>query len=316
MSNYLRWKCSLWTVTILANPAVWAECAIAQSIIPTQDGTGTIINPIGNQTQITGGTTVGSNLFHSFQQFGLGNGQVANFLSQPQITNIFSRVSGGQPSIINGLLQVTGGNANLFLINPAGIVFGQNARLDLPAAFSAVTADGVEFGSQGWLKSVGVNNYQNLIGNPTGFAFTNHPGTIVNAGDLSLNPNQAITLAGGSVINTGTIKTPGGKVTIAAVPGEQLIRVQQDGHLLSLDLPTIAKTELTSPTPKPIPQQLPELLTGGQDIGATGLEVDANGVVKLTKTNNQIAVKPGDAVISGQVSVAVDQRFQHQWCQR
>jgi filamentous hemagglutinin family protein len=291
---------------------VW--CAVSTTLMPqgiaapieaTLDGTGTIVNPNGNQLTITGGTQSGNNLFHSFQQFGLSADQTANFLTQPAIGNIFSRVSGGQASVINGLLQVSGSNANLFLINPAGIVFGQNARLDLPAAFTAVTADGVEFGNQGWLKAIGNNDYANLTSRPTGFAWiTATPGLVVNAGDLSVKPNQAVTLAGGSVINTGKINAPAGQITIAAVPGERLVRVQQDGHILSLDLPTAAQTELTSAIPKPIPQQLPELLTGGKAIGATGLEVDANGVARLTKTNTSIVTKAGDAVISGQVSVA------------
>uniref|UniRef100_A0ACD5GZT2 Filamentous hemagglutinin N-terminal domain-containing protein n=1 Tax=Desertifilum tharense IPPAS B-1220 TaxID=1781255 RepID=A0ACD5GZT2_9CYAN len=67
---------------------------------------------------------MGTNLFHSFEQFGLSEGQIANFLSSPQIQNILGRVIGGDASIINGLIQVSGGNSNLFLINPAGILFG------------------------------------------------------------------------------------------------------------------------------------------------------------------------------------------------
>jgi filamentous hemagglutinin family protein len=95
---------------ILGRPAI-------APIVPATDGTSTNVNQFGNQSQITGGTRAGENLFHSFQQFGIGHAQVANFLAQPDITNIFSRVTGGQTSVINGLLQVTGGSANLFLSN-------------------------------------------------------------------------------------------------------------------------------------------------------------------------------------------------------
>jgi filamentous hemagglutinin family protein len=88
------------------------------------------VNTNGNQINITGGQTSGdgANLFHSFQEFGLSDGQIANFLSTPEIINILGRVSGGNPSLINGLIQVTGGNSNLFLLNPAGIVFGPMPR--------------------------------------------------------------------------------------------------------------------------------------------------------------------------------------------
>ena len=89
----------------------------------TPNGAGTMVNPQGNQINITGGTQAGGNLFHSFRDFNVNSAQVANFLSSPQIQNILARVNGGNPSLINGLLQVTGGNSNLFLMNPAGIVF-------------------------------------------------------------------------------------------------------------------------------------------------------------------------------------------------
>ena len=101
----------------------------AQPITSAPDGTGTVVTQDGNRFDIHGGSLSGdgANLFQSFQQFGLSDGQIANFLSNPQIRNILGRVTGGDASLINGLIQVSGGNSNLFLINPAGIVFGPNA---------------------------------------------------------------------------------------------------------------------------------------------------------------------------------------------
>jgi filamentous hemagglutinin family protein len=123
----------------------------AQSIVPAADGTGTVVTPTGNQLDITGGQTSsdGANLFHSFSQFNLNQNQIANFLSNPSIQNILGRVSSGDASVINGLIQVTGGNSNLFLLNPAGIVFGSNAGLNVPASFTATTATGISFGNIG-----------------------------------------------------------------------------------------------------------------------------------------------------------------------
>jgi filamentous hemagglutinin family protein len=125
---------------------------LAQSITPAADGAGTQVTPAGNRLDIHGGRLSGdgANLFHSFERFGLDAGQTANFLSNPAISNILGRVVGGNASIINGLIQVSGGNSNLFLINPAGIVFGANAQLNVPASFTATTATGIGFGQNRW----------------------------------------------------------------------------------------------------------------------------------------------------------------------
>jgi filamentous hemagglutinin family protein len=101
-----------------------AAPTLAQAITPALDGTGTVVNSIGNTSNIAGGSlsSDGNNLFHSFNTFGLSQGQIADFQTSTNIQNVLGRVVGGDPSIINGLVQVTGSNANLFLLNPAGIV--------------------------------------------------------------------------------------------------------------------------------------------------------------------------------------------------
>lgn len=178
--------------------------ARSQAITPAPDGTGTLVTPSGNQFLITGGqrSSEGGNLFHSFTDFGLSQNQVATFLSNPQIQNILARVSGGNPSVINGLLQVAGGNSNLFLMNPAGIVFGSSASLNVPAAFTATTANGISLGSN-WFSAIGANDYANLIGSPAAFAFTMaQPGAIANFGNLSVGTGQNLMLLGGSVLNS------------------------------------------------------------------------------------------------------------------
>ncbi|GET41827.1 two-partner secretion domain-containing protein [Microseira wollei] len=102
---------------------------------------------------IDGGTVRGSNLFHSFSEFNIKDGQGAYFTNPQGITNILTRITGNNPSNINGILGVLG-NANLFLLNPNGIIFGANAKLDLLGSFLATTAnsirfaDGVEFSAK------------------------------------------------------------------------------------------------------------------------------------------------------------------------
>lgn len=83
--------------------------AIAQTITPAPDGTGTLVEYQGHTYQISGGTTAAANLFHSFHAFGLNPGEIAQFLSQPEITHILVRVTGGDASVIQGEIQVTGG---------------------------------------------------------------------------------------------------------------------------------------------------------------------------------------------------------------
>ncbi|MEH2114404.1 two-partner secretion domain-containing protein [Nostoc sp.] len=167
------------SVLVIAS-LVSPRLAQAQQIVPANDGTNTIVTPNGNRLDITGGTTSrdGANLFHSFQQFGISPEQIANFQASPALQNILGRITGGNASVINGLIQVTGGNPNLFLMNPAGFIFGGNASLNVPSAFTATTANGIGFGSS-WFNAIGVNDYNALVGNPNGFAFsTNQPGAI------------------------------------------------------------------------------------------------------------------------------------------
>ena len=172
--------------SVMASGILAYEPVQAQSITPATDGTNTVVTPNGNQINISGGTLSGdgANLFQSFQKFGLDSNQIANFLSNPNIQNILGRVVGNDPSVINGLIQVTGGNSNLFLMNPNGIVFGANASLNVPAAFTATTANSINFGANSF-NAVGNNNYATLIGNPSAFAFTIQPGSIINFGNLA-----------------------------------------------------------------------------------------------------------------------------------
>ncbi len=279
------------------------EILMAQGITSANDGTGTVVNQAGDQFNIEGGSRSGDNLFHSFEQLGLDAGQIANFMSNPDIQNILGRVVGGDASVINGLIQVTGGNSNLFLMNPAGIVFGPDAQLNVPAAFTATTANGIQMDDY-WFKAMGSNDYANLVGTPNGFAFsTDQPGTILNAGNLRVSSGESVRLLGGLVINTGTISAPGGDITILSVPGENLVSISQEGSLLSLALPANAQAAVNGSAQLVTPLSLPELLTGGGLPAATGV-VAENGVVKLTSSDTVIPTEAGTTIVSGVVDAA------------
>ncbi|MGB7439942.1 MAG: CHAT domain-containing protein [Coleofasciculaceae cyanobacterium] len=302
-STTLKFCLMLAPLSLLGTLGIGA--ALAEPI--TSDGTtNTNVTPDGNTIEITGGELSGDgqNLFHSFSDFGLTSEQIANFISNPNIENILSRITGGNLSVIDGLLQVSGGNSNLFLMNPAGILFGPNARLDLPASFTATTATGIGFNEQ-WFNASGTNNYAALVGTPNLFDFnTLTPGAIINAGQLEVNPQQNITLLGGTVVSTGQLTAEDGQVTIATVPGNNLVRLSQPGHLLSLEV-----TPSSSPSLTPI--SLPQLLTGGNADHARGLTVNNNGEVVLT--GSEITLESGDVAVnrlnSGTALLSADQNL-------
>ncbi|NJL52978.1 MAG: filamentous hemagglutinin N-terminal domain-containing protein [Hydrococcus sp. SU_1_0] len=111
-----------------------------------------IVTPDNSASQelITGGAQRGQNLFHSFQEFNISEGSGAYFVSpNANIANIFSRVTGNNVSEIFGTLGTLGASQpDLFLINPNGIIFGENASLDVGGSFLATTADSIQFGEQ------------------------------------------------------------------------------------------------------------------------------------------------------------------------
>ena len=232
------------------------------------------------------------------EQFGLNTGQIANFLSNPQIQNILGRVVGGTPSVINGLIQVSGGNSNLYLMNPAGMIFGTNAQLDVPAAFTATTATSIGFSNGNWFQALGSNDYQNLVGTPSQFTFNSpQPAAIVNEGKLTVAQGQTFNLLANTLINLGEINAPGGRITIAAVEGEKVVRISQEGHVLSLDIPLPVTDDASVNLPFITVSTLPAQLTGGNLHHATQLVTNADGTIQLTGNN-------GHLLNSGQLSTS------------
>ncbi|MDJ0592186.1 MAG: filamentous hemagglutinin N-terminal domain-containing protein [Pleurocapsa sp. MO_226.B13] len=119
-----------------------SEISLAQ--VTTDNTVNTTVNQNGNVAEITGGETRGSNLFHSFQDFSVPTGNEAFFNNPSDVANIFSRVTGGNISSIDGVIRANG-NASLFLINPAGIIFGEGSRLDIGGSFYGSTASNILF---------------------------------------------------------------------------------------------------------------------------------------------------------------------------
>jgi len=167
------------------------ESVLAQ-IVPdnTLGAEGSVVTPNVNiqgiqGDQIDGGATRGANLFHSFGEFNVGEGRGAYFANPTGIENILTRVTGGNPFNILGRLGVLGG-ANLFLLNPNGIVFGPSASLDVQGSFIATTANAIQF-SNGEVFSASTPSAPSslLTVNPSAFFFQSSSG----GGDRKLLKN-------------------------------------------------------------------------------------------------------------------------------
>ncbi len=200
-----------------------------------------------NQTVITAGTQRGGNLFHSFRQFSVTSGHTASFQGvDSDITNLLVRVTGGNRSRIDGVIEALQAdrqisNANLFLLNPNGIIFGDSASLRLGGSFVATTANSINF-ADGVQFSATDSQASSLltVSVPVGLQFGDRPGEIVNQSravlrtatgipvldesgflirGLSVNASQTLALIGGNIAlgAESRIRTEGGRVEIGSV---------------------------------------------------------------------------------------------------
>ncbi|MEG4319294.1 MULTISPECIES: filamentous hemagglutinin N-terminal domain-containing protein [unclassified Microcoleus] len=204
--------------------------------------------------RISGGATRGVNLFHSLREFNIQGGRGAYFENPNGVANIFTRVTGGNSSNILGTLGVLG-NANLFLINPKGIVFGPQARLDLRGSFLASSAGGVVFNNGFEFSAANPNAVPLLAINiPVGLRFRDNPGAIVNTSRVTQNiegteipvglavpPGQTLALVGGDLtFNNGFASAFSGNIQLGSVasPGMVSFKIAPTG--LGLDYTNVA----------------------------------------------------------------------------
>ncbi|MEO0839568.1 MAG: filamentous hemagglutinin N-terminal domain-containing protein [Cyanobacteria bacterium J06643_5] len=188
---------------------------------------------------IKGGTARGNNLFHSFREFNIPNGGTAFFDNANSIGNIFTRVTGGSISNIDGIIKANG-NANLFLMNPAGIIFGENARLNIGGSFLGTTAENIKFGDGSNFSTINPQSPPLLTINvPIGLQMGINPGKIeVNRNGANvtastfdrqitrINPQRqlevktgnTLALIGGEIeINKGFVESIGGNIELASI---------------------------------------------------------------------------------------------------
>ncbi|MBW4669639.1 MAG: S-layer family protein [Cyanomargarita calcarea GSE-NOS-MK-12-04C] len=188
-----------------------------------------IVLPNCTNCDITGGTTAGTNLFHSFQEFSILKNGTANFENAGNIQNIISRVTGSLRSTIDGTLNAPG--ANLFFLNPNGIIFKENARLNVGGSFVASTASSLKFpngefrvdGTQTPLLTINVP--------PIALQFGSNPGSIQTRTEsktvsLRVKPNKTLALVGGDIeLKGASLTAPEGRIELGSVAGNNLVKL-------------------------------------------------------------------------------------------
>src|SRR5919109_3518410 len=175
----------------------------------------------------TVGQTVGTNLFHSFGLFNINTGESATFTGPSSIENVLGRVTGGSSSFIDGLLRTQFENAspNLFLLNPAGVLFGPNASLDVQGSFHVSTADYLKLGEGGRFEATNPENSVLTVAPPEAFGFLGeNPGPITVTGStLEVSEGKTLGLEGGDIsLSGGRLAAPSGRIDLVSVksPGE------------------------------------------------------------------------------------------------
>ncbi|WP_414576326.1 filamentous hemagglutinin N-terminal domain-containing protein [Anabaena sp. CCY 9402-a] len=294
-------------LAIASISAVFGDCAFAQ--IRKDDTLGaenSVITPnlINGQTidQIDGGAIRGNNLFHSFDQFSVSTGNTAYFNNATNIQNIISRVTGNSISSIDGILK-TNGTANLFLINPNGIIFGSHAALDIQGSFLASTATSINFANNLQFSTANPQTAPLLsIDVPIGLQFGTTTAAIRNQSQASLrgatnrlnNPaglqvqsNKTLALVGGELtLASGNLTAKSGRIELGSVGANSVVKINStnQGWVLGYenvrDFQTVQITRKTLGTPTS-PSQVDVSGEGSGSIHVQGREVLINSSSQL-----------------------------------
>lgn len=265
LSNCPKLRNAIALFGFVSSPIFFADLSPSAFAQITPDNTlpnSSVVNQGSNTFTITGGTTANTNLFHSFSEFAVPTNTTALFNNANNIQNIITRITGSSISNIDGLLKANG-SANLFLINPNGIIFGQNAKLDIGGSFLATTANNIKFldGSEFPAKAsnqttspllmmsvpvglqFGLNGESNgailAQGNGNGLAQPDffqifHP----NNPSLNVQSGRTLALVGGDVTLRGANLTANsGRIELGSVAGNGFVAINQsaNGWILNYD---------------------------------------------------------------------------------
>jgi len=265
----LSFTCISFWAFLLLSPSQAQISSDGSLPVPT-----TVTNEGNSKFTITDGTQVGNNLFHSFQDFSIPTNGSATFQPSASIINIIGRVTGNQPSLIDGSLQIAG-QANLFFLNPNGIIFGKNATLNLNGSFLATTAQTIRF-ADGQIFSTIPTGSLLTVSVPIGLQFGEKANGIqVQQSTLSLPSQQTLGLVGGALSLTGAnVSVVGGRIELGSVGQNSEVSITQNapgyslGYEQAKDFQDIRLSQgtvvdVTDPSP----------LFGGIEVGSGSIQV-------------------------------------------
>ena len=208
----IHWLLLPFSIGLLCSPST------AQIVPDTTLPVNSIVTPEGDRQVITGGSSAGSNLFHSFTEFNVPTGGTAYFNQGNSIQNIFTRITGINPSNIDGILQANG-SANLFLLNPNGIIFGANAQLNIGGSFFVSAGDRIQFSDRTeFHANPGDNSPLLTVTAPIGLQLGSDPGNIaLNGTHLEVPTGQTLALVGDNLAIRGAqLTAPSGTIDLSA----------------------------------------------------------------------------------------------------
>jgi filamentous hemagglutinin family protein len=238
------WLLSGGILLYLLTPKPTAAQIVPDATLPNNS----IVLPNCTDCEITGGTTEGNNLFHSFEQFSIPTGGVAYFNNAQTVENIISRVTGKSVSNIDGLIRANG-IANLFLLNPNGIIFGPNASLNIGGSFLASTASSLKFADGKEFSALTPQTTPLLtVSVPIGLQYGENAGSIVNQSQakdnsgnvvgLQVQPGKSLALVGGNVrLDGGSLQAANGRIELGGVGEAKTVGVEVNGNNLFLNFP-------------------------------------------------------------------------------
>ncbi len=211
----------------------------------TPDGTlGTTVTQDGTVYHIRAGVIRGANQFHSFDDFRVGTGDTARFDGPSGIEHIFSRVTGGVLSDIDGMLSTAIDGANLFLLNPSGVVFGPNAALNVTGSFHVSTADELRFVDHSIFTVDLLGDSRLTMAAPAAFSFLreNPGGIAIQGSHLKVGPGETLSLIGGNLdIVGGEIRAESGRVNLVSVAFSGEVPLQTVGQGVDLSMETFPR---------------------------------------------------------------------------
>ncbi|AFY45259.1 S-layer family protein [Nostoc sp. PCC 7107] len=279
----------------------------------------------GNNFTITDGNRVGNNLFHSFSQFSVPSNGSASFNNSTDIQNIFSRVTGGSVSNIDGNISAKG-SANLFLLNPAGIIFRQNASLNIGGSFIATTANSIKFADGIEFSATNITSPALLtMSVPVGLQLGSNPGAItvqgaghngsfsasssisgLNVGTrgLQLQSGKTLALVGGNIaLDGGLLSAPGGQIELGSVSNVS-VSLNSTSQGFTLSYPSTANFGNITLTQRALASTRDLSRGNGGSVNIQGKQVSIRdgSLVLVQNRSNQAA---GDIVINATESLDV-----------